>query len=71
MKLFVNAECESCAYIWSLEVKLRKMTSAEGELGVVRLGESSTLDMHEIELPIEPITCPSCGFVQTDLPFAS
>jgi hypothetical protein len=71
MKLFINAECESCSHTWRIDVKLRNLTSGGGELDVVRVGDSGAKDMHEVELPIAPITCPNCGTIQTDLPFAS
>jgi len=71
MKLFVTAECESCAHTWHVDVKLRKLTTGDGELDVVRTGDSGSLDMHEVELPIAPITCPNCGTIQVDMPFAS
>lgn len=70
MKLYVTAECENCAHRWHIDVKLRKLSTGGGELAVVRTGQGVN-NMHEVELPIAPITCPNCGTIQTDLPFAS
>lgn len=70
MHLFINAECESCAHTWRLPVQLRKLSTGGGELAVVRTGEGAN-NMLEVDLPLGPITCPNCGTIQTQMPFAS